>query len=538
MITCKHFLAGALMLASAPLSGAPADSPAAGHWAGWLYLDAGGDAPLRLHVGETDSVRATLDLPHARLFEDQLLTFEVEGDRIRFERRNSQGQLQVYRGVLEGDTIEGKATLGEASGRFQLHRSPLSLPQVDPDSYADLAGFYRFPSGRRLLLTPRFWGEMLLLDTSSGRYVTLFPLSSERFFTGPAMYVPAPITGRLEVRRQGGRISEITFGAPEGTSEKGERVELIREEVQFDNGPVKLSGTLIRSDGDGPWPAVVVLGGSGWGERDSVRRDGDILASFGLAALIYDKRGHGESVGEQTVAFAETAKDAVAAVRFLRERSDIRPARVGLFGRSRGGWLAPLAASLSDGEVAFQVLFVAPAISPARQETTRRLNLLRAAGHTEAEIEEARAYLELIWRYARTGEGWDEYARQRAEMEKRGWLDVLGGAAEPDPAEWAWARLNMHYAPLPVLRRLKTPTLAVFGARDPNVVPGENLPLMQQAFEEAGNTDFTALIAEDADHSLRLVSDEGLALHLRSGYAPEVWSTVQRWLAERLAPGR
>src|SRR5262249_45407482 len=156
----------------------------------------------------------------------------------------------------------------------------------------------------------------------------------------------------------------------------------------------------------------VVLGGSNWTTRASIRRDADAFAALGLAALVYDARGVGESTGDSVCSFEDSAADARAAVDALAARPDVDPKRIRPFGRSRGGWIAPLAASRRR-DVAFLVLAVPPAISPEKQETTRRLGEFRAAGHGEAEQREAREYLDLLWKAIDSQEAWDRYAALR-----------------------------------------------------------------------------------------------------------------------------
>lgn len=510
-----------------------------GDWAGWLYLTAGGDAPFRLHVTTgAGGYLGTLDLPANQLYEDTLERFERGADSVRFSRTSSRGTQQLWEGELREGTISGQLAFdGETVGTFELHRSAVPLPGVLPERYADCAGVYRFDSpARAIIVSPRFWGELLYLDTQSGRFATLFPTSDSTFFAGSAMYVPDTVLARATCRRDAGRVTGLVWQEGE-SGEVGQRIDLTEEEVEFTNGEVTLRGTLIEPAGFGALPGIVVLGGSNWEQRGSIRSDADILASTGMAVLIYDKRGFGESTGEAIVSFQETASDARAAVRFLAERPEIMADEIGVMGRSRGGWFAPLAAAGSD-DIAFVLLFVAPAVSPAAQETTRRLNALRARGYDEDELAIGAAYLDLQWRYARTGRGWEEYAAARSEMEERGWLDELWGPGEPEHEDWEWSRLNAFYDPVPTLERLMVPTLAIYGERDDNVVPEVNVPILEATLRRAGNRDYRIVVVPGADHSLRLVEERGEPLHRRRGYAPAVWQTVFAWLERRLDPSR
>ena len=68
------------------------------------------------------------------------------------------------------------------------------------------------------------------------------------------------------------------------------------------------------------------------------------LASHGIAALvIYDKRGVGKSIGNWMQSdFIDLADDAVAGITLLKQHKEIDPHRIGIYGHSQGGAIAPL----------------------------------------------------------------------------------------------------------------------------------------------------------------------------------------------------
>jgi pimeloyl-ACP methyl ester carboxylesterase len=109
-------------------------------------------------------------------------------------------------------------------------------------------------------------------------------------------------------------------------------------------------------------------------------RNGYPLLSMGIAVLAYDKRGVGGSTGEYTgigpgnseKMFDLLAGDALAAVDALAKRRDIDAGRIGIFGVSQAGWIAPLAASRSD-RVAFVVLLSGPAVTVGEEIAYSRL---------------------------------------------------------------------------------------------------------------------------------------------------------------------
>jgi len=97
-------------------------------------------------------------------------------------------------------------------------------------------------------------------------------------------------------------------------------------------------------DSDPPWPGIVVLHGAG--SRKENHGDFARLASdFGWAVLVYDQRGHGESLGEMS---PMAVNDAVAMARLLAEREGVDPTRICVRGSSMGGFVAIHAAAVSD----------------------------------------------------------------------------------------------------------------------------------------------------------------------------------------------
>jgi uncharacterized protein len=132
---------------------------------------------------------------------------------------------------------------------------------------------------------------------------------------------------------------------------------------------VELPGTLTLPRGDGPFPAAVLVHGSGPHDRDETIGPNkpfvDLargLAARGIAVLRYDKRTYVDAArfaGDYTVN-DEVVDDAVSAVAMLRARDDIHASRVFVIGHSLGGMMAPRIAREMSA-VAGIVLLAAPA---------------------------------------------------------------------------------------------------------------------------------------------------------------------------------
>jgi hypothetical protein len=147
------------------------------------------------------------------------------------------------------------------------------------------------------------------------------------------------------------------------------------EEVSYENraGGVTLAGTLTLPSGQGPFPAAILITGSGPQDRDETILGhkpflviADALTRRHIAVLRVDDRGVGGSSGSGASSTSEDfTGDVLAGVAFLKGRKEIDAAKIGLIGHSEGGLIAPLAAARSK-DVAFIVLMAGPGSTSSR----------------------------------------------------------------------------------------------------------------------------------------------------------------------------
>lgn len=386
-------------------------------------------------------------------------------------------------------------------------------------------GAYRFATGNLLIVGYESATAIRIRDLDGGMRATL-PR------TGPARFERDSV--RVTFTKQGDAIAaaRVDIGA---SSRTAVRVPLRFETVEWRSDGSRLRGTLVRPPVDGALPLIVAQPGSSWQTRYNEHGMFTALtfAARGFAGFAYDKRGYGESEGEQLVGFEQTASDLAAAVDALKLRFDINPARVVLWGLSQGGWIAPLAATKTD--VAGIVLVGAAGTTPARQEILRSEAVLRARGFPPADVEAIRRLQKSAFHYGNTGTGWDEYLRERTAAEGKPWLRWIWAPTEPGPDWWMWGRLNGAYNPLPALLQLRVPLLAQWGEFDLNVDPEVNRAIFEVALDAAGNRDYSLVIVPSADHELEKATDARDAVDDAS-FAPGVWDAMTRWLVARFGP--
>lgn len=202
-----------------------------------------------------------------------------------------------------------------------------------------------------------------------------------------------------------------------------------REEwVTFNNGAIRLNARMNLPEGNGPFPAVVLVHGSGADKATDYYYNGDFFAAHGIATLTFDKRGTGDSEGIYTFDYYKLASDVLAGVEYLRSRKEINPNQIGLSGYSQGGWVAPLAAFKSD-KVKFVIVnygMIESGIEEARLETR---NVLREKGVEEKYLTEVDQLTVATVNVVASGfkSGWDEVNRLDKKYKKAPWRDQLRG---------------------------------------------------------------------------------------------------------------
>lgn len=275
-------------------------------------------------------------------------------------------------------------------------------------------------------------------------------------------------------------------------------------EVRFESADgTVLAGTIYAPRSAGPHPGVVHIHGSGRETRKEGRFQAKLFARHGIAALVYDKRGAGESGGATwEVGYEGYAEDAAAAVARLAEEPDVDGRRIGLFGQSEGGWVAPLVAERMPAPgPAFVIVTSTTPLTPARQVLYQTGADLERLGYPNDAVAAATALQERVLAYQRTGEPDLALADDLGAAEERPWFEVADLPPELyPPKEYAWWRSVMDFDPVPHWRRVGCPVLAVSGGRDTRSDAEESLRGLRAALAAGGNRRFTGRIFPNMEH--------------------------------------
>jgi pimeloyl-ACP methyl ester carboxylesterase len=293
------------------------------------------------------------------------------------------------------------------------------------------------------------------------------------------------------------------------------------EEASYENprAGVRLAGTLTLPKGDGPFPAVLLIAGSGPHSRNEEVFGHkvflvltDYLTRRGIAVLRSDKRGVGKSTGKYDLATtADFADDVLAGVEYLKGRKEVNPRQIGLIGHSEGGLVAPMAASRSP-DVAFIVLMAGTGINGVEILYRQTADILKVMGADEKGLSQQRKILERMFAVLKQEKdlaaaekkirqvlaeefaGFTEEEKKKAESQKaiiEGQIKVL---LSP------WMRYFLTYDPKAALMQVHCPVLALNGEKDLQVAAKVNLPAIEDALRAGGNRHYTIKELPNLNH--------------------------------------
>ncbi|RYD98268.1 MAG: alpha/beta fold hydrolase [Sphingobacteriales bacterium] len=325
------------------------------------------------------------------------------------------------------------------------------------------------------------------------------------------------------------------------------------EKISFPNkeAGIQLGGTLTLPQGKGPFPAIVLVSGSGPQDRDETilgHKPFLVLADYftrnGYVVLRYDDRGVAQSGGEfQGATSADFANDAWAAVQFLQGRKEINKKRIGIMGHSEGGMVAGKLAA-GHKELAYIVMLAGPGLRGDQILLQQQELIARAGGIPDSTVRKSVASNKNIYDIINAGDKDPKITEQKlrrylSNEYKEGRLPHEAGAgkdsvintylqAVSDP----WMTYFIQYDPQPDLAKIKIPVLALIGAKDHQVLPEYNIPALKSAFVKGKNKKATVLELEGLNHLFQ-EAETGMPQEYSSieqTFSPAAMNTILDWL--------
>ncbi len=331
------------------------------------------------------------------------------------------------------------------------------------------------------------------------------------------------------------------------------------ENVSYENKAhtVKLAGTLTIPSGEGPFPAVILLTGSGAQDRDESLLGhkpflvlADYLTRRGIAVLRVDDRGVGGSTGSVTNSTSEDfAADALAGVAFLKGRKEIDARKIGLTGHSEGGIVAPIAAARSP-DVAFIVLLAGTGLPGTDILLAQGRLILKANGASQSELKSQERLQTMLFRImdeekdeksvrSKVAAGLKEFLAALPESDRKALGDSDSALSETTIGQMnsPWFRSFLHFDPRPVLRKVRCPVLALNGEKDLQVPPKENLSEIAKALKAGGNGNVKTVELPGLNHLFQPCKTGSPSEYaaIETTIDPQVLKIIGDWIVERTA---
>ncbi len=318
-------------------------------------------------------------------------------------------------------------------------------------------------------------------------------------------------------------------------------------DVTYENKQDKITfgATLTVPRGAGPFPAVVLITGSGFEDRNETIYGhqpflilADYLTRRGIAVLRADDRGiGGTSKGSANYTSENYAGDALAGVEFLKTRKEINPKQIGLVGHSEGGMIAPMAAARSN-DVAFIVLMAGPGL--VGDKLLIMQNGLISAAECDKQVKESMAQVERLFAIAKDEKD-PAVAKQKMKAES---VKIVEGARKKLEGQLSsidgkineilspWFRFFLSYDPRPTLMKVRVPVLAINGETDTQVPAHEDLAAIEQALKDGGNRDYKIVLLPRLNHLFQ-TSNTGAPseyAQIEETIAPVALETMGDWI--------
>jgi uncharacterized protein len=317
---------------------------------------------------------------------------------------------------------------------------------------------------------------------------------------------------------------------------------------------ITLAGTLTEPEAGGPFPAVVLITGSGPENRNEEVFGhkpflvlADYLTRQGIAVLRCDDRGVGRSTGDsKTATTADLATDAKAEFDYLKTRKDIDPKRIGLLGHSEGGIIAPIVANEAK-DVAFVVLMAGTGVPGDSVLMLQSWLVAKAEGASDSKLKKGAVVQRALLDLAKSNLDSAALAAKLKPLLKEAMSDLSPADSQAlssaDTSNQAveqqvkqvltpWFHYFLNYDPRPALTKLRQPVLAINGDKDVQVAPKENLAAIEAALKAGGNKDYLVKELPGLNHLFQTATTGGVSEYakIEETISPSALKVMGDWI--------
>jgi pimeloyl-ACP methyl ester carboxylesterase len=330
------------------------------------------------------------------------------------------------------------------------------------------------------------------------------------------------------------------------------------ENLRYTNadGSITYGATITIPSGKAPFPAVLLLTGSGQQNRDEEMMGhkpfaviADHLTRNGFVVLRVDDRGIGETTGD--VARATTrdfANDAIVSLEYLKSRKEVDKNKIGLIGHSEGAMIAQIVGAERD-DIHFLILLAGPGLETPKVMHEQNEAILTRAGLGNTYVQ---AYLELYDQLLTRITQSDSAALRESlvallnewtaktpvnivttttgikdEASKQRFIDQFLSIGKSP-----WFKYFLNYSPEVYLKRIKAHVLAINGSRDVQVISKTNLAAFEAALKGGKAKSYQLEEAVGLNHLFQecktcMVNEYG---QLDETFSPKILELMTSWL--------
>ncbi|EPR69238.1 alpha/beta hydrolase family protein [Cyclobacterium qasimii] len=306
-------------------------------------------------------------------------------------------------------------------------------------------------------------------------------------------------------------------------------------------------GTVTKPMGEGPFPSVVLISGSGPQDRNSEIFGhfpfwviADYLTRQGIVVLRYDDRGVGESEGTMEGATTiDFTRDAWAALEKLQSFSFVDKAKVGVIGHSEGGLIAWMMGAENRGNLSFISALAPPVISIDSLMGEQTYDIIKASGAEEELAREQQAYNFKLYQLIKTSQNAEEAHKKLKQFIESDTtlikLDSLQKATQVDQLLEQYASLTAPWfyqfikiEPKEFISRVTVPSWAAFGGKDKQVNALSN----KKSLGQMGMENMEMKVYEKLNHLFQTAVTGAISEYstISETFNPNVLEDIANWI--------
>ena len=330
------------------------------------------------------------------------------------------------------------------------------------------------------------------------------------------------------------------------------KVDSVTYKNQKDN--IVLAGTITYPNDGKKYPGVLLLSGMGPQDRDETMYGhkpfvilSDFLTRQGYAVLRVDDRGIGLSTGKYySSTTKDFASDAEAGLKFMKNQKMIDSSQIGLIGFNEGGLVASMVAAKSN-DINYTVLLSTPGVSgenillsqlygatqkddSLKQQRIRIYNLNKKIFKIiKNNPDSAIAFNKLKKAYNKFESGFGNKKQQQKMFPQRVIKRQINFMLSP------WFRYYLTYNPENTFSKVKCPVLILFGQKDVQVAPEENLKAIEAALKIGGNNNVKGEILPELNHLFQKCKT-GMPqeyAEIKQTFSPKAMQIILDWIQKQ-----